>query len=181
MRFAFRPLMRSDFGELARWLAQPYVARWWNHQFTPEAIETDLGDAIDGVEAGENFIAELDSEPIGLIQFSRFVDYPEYPEEMAELYGVGDGCASIDYLIGQSDLVGRGLGARMIAEFVGFVWTHDPTTTHLVVPVNSTNEASWRALKRAGFRLVARGELGADHPSHDWMHEVFRIDRPCAG
>jgi aminoglycoside 6'-N-acetyltransferase len=62
---------------------------------------------------------------------------------------------------------------------VAFVWTHDPTTTSLVVPVNSANERSWRALLRAGFRLVARGELDPDNPIHDRAHEVLRIDRPA--
>jgi aminoglycoside 6'-N-acetyltransferase len=58
------------------------------------------------------------------------------------------------------------------------VWAHDPTTTSIVVPVNSANEPSWRALLRAGFRLVARGELEPDNPTHDRLHEVLRIDRP---
>ena len=61
---------------------------------------------------------------------------------------------------------------------MAFVWTHDPTTMSLVVPVNSANERSWRALLRAGFRLVARGEMDPDNPIHDRMHEVLRIDRP---
>ena len=66
----------------------------------------------------------------------------------------------------------------MIHAFVAFVWAHDPTTNHLVVPVNSANERSWRALLRAGFHPVARGEMEPDNPIHDRMHEVLRIDRP---
>ena len=92
---------------------------------------------------------------------------------------VSDGDASIDYLVGEPDLVGRGVGRSMISAFVAFVWTHDPTTTSLVVPVNSANERSWRALLRAGFHLVARGELDPDNPVHGSLHEVLRIDRPA--
>ena len=91
------------------------------------------------------------------------------------------GVASIDYLVGDPDMIGRGLGSAMISAFVAFVWTHDPTTTSLVVPVNSANERSWRALLRAGFRRVARGELDPDNPIHDRLHEVLRIDRPTIG
>ena len=178
MPFTFRRLTRSDFVLLARWLAEPHVVRWWSHEFTPEAIEADFGDAVDGVEPGEDWIAELDGEPIGLVQYSRFADYPEYIAEMNAVYPVGDGSATIDYLVGDLDRVARGLGSRMIAAFVEFVWRHDPGTTHLVVPVNSANEASWRALQRAGFRLVARGELEPDGPDHDRMHEILRLDRP---
>lgn len=179
MPFTFRRLTRSDFDLLAHWLAAPHVVRWWYHEYSPEAIEADFGDAIDGLEAGEDWLADLDGEPIGLIQYSRFTDYPDYVAEMADVYPVGDGSASIDYLVGDLDRVSRGLGSQMIVAFVDFVWTHDPTTTHLVVPVNSANEASWLALNRAGFRLVARGELEPDSPAHDRMHEILRIDRPA--
>jgi aminoglycoside 6'-N-acetyltransferase len=178
--FAFRRLERADFALLARWLASPHVRTWWNHEVEPEALERDFGDSVDGVEAGEDWIAELDGVPVGLVQYSRFRDYPDYLEEVAVVYPVGDGAASIDYLVGDVERVGRGVGTAMIAEFVEFVWTHDRSATHLVVPVNSANERSWRALLRAGFRTVARGEMNPDDPAHDRMHEVLRIDRPAA-
>jgi aminoglycoside 6'-N-acetyltransferase len=163
---------------LGTWLAAPHVSEWWNHDPSLEAVERDFGGAIDGDEAGEDWIAELDGRPIGLLQYSRFGDYPAYAIEMEPVYPVGDGVASIDYLVGEPDLVGRGVGSAMISGFVAFVWAHDPTTTSIVVPVNSANEPSWRALLRAGFRLVARGELEPDNPTHDRLHEVLRIDRP---
>ena len=156
------------------------MREWWNHDHSPEAVEDDFGDTVDRAEAGEDWLAELDGTPIGLIQYSRFADYPDYASEMEPVYPVGPGAASIDYLVGDVELVGRSVGSAMIHAFVAFVWTHDPTTTHLVVPVNSANERSWRALLRAGFHLVARGEMQPDNPIHDRMHEVLRIDRPVA-
>ena len=179
MDVSFRPLTRDDFALLARWLAEPHVSEWWNH--SPAALEADFGVTIDGDEPAEDFVAQLAGEPIGLVQYCHFVDYPEYVEEMAPVYPVGEGAASIDYLVGDLDLVGRGVGSRMIAAFVEFVWTHDPWATHIVVPVNSANERSWRALMRAGFALVAQGELEPDNPAHGRMHEILRVDRPDGG
>jgi aminoglycoside 6'-N-acetyltransferase len=176
--FTFRRLTRDDFGILARWLATPHVNEWWAHEFTPEAIERDFGRAVDGDEPGEDYLASLDGTPIGIVQYSHFVDYPEYLEEMAEVYPVSDGAVSIDYFIGDPEHVGRGVGTAMIEAFVERVWATDDVATHIVVPVNSTNERSWRALLRAGFRLVARGELEPDSPHHDPMHEILRLDRP---
>ncbi len=161
-------------------MAAPHVREWWNHDPSPEAVEDDFGDAVDGAEAGEDWIAELDGRPIGLVQYSRFSDYPHYTVEMEPVYPVGDGVASIDYLVGERDMIGSGVGSAMISAFVEFVWNHDPSATSLVVPVNSANERSWHALLRAGFRLVARGELDPDNPIHDRWHEVLRIDRPVA-
>lgn len=179
MRFTFRRLTRADFPVLARWLAAPHVVEWWNHESSPEALESDFGDTVDGVEPAEDFIALVDDEPVGVVQYCHFVDYPEYVAEMEPVYPVGEGAATIDYLVGDLDRVGRGLGSRMIADFVEFVWQHDAWATHLVVPVNSANERSWRALLRAGFRLEARGDLVPDNPAHDALHEILRIDRPA--
>ncbi|HUS42462.1 MAG TPA: GNAT family N-acetyltransferase [Ilumatobacteraceae bacterium] len=178
--FTFRRLTREDFPLLGTWLAAPHVREWWNHDHSPEAVEDDFGAAVDGAEAGEDWLAELDGKPIGLIQYCRFVDYPDYAAEMEPVYPVDAAAASIDYLIGDVEMIGRSVGSAMIHAFVAFVWAHDPTTTHLVVPVNSANERSWRALLRAGFHLVARGEIDPDKPTHDRMHEVLRIDRPVA-
>lgn len=176
--FTFRRLSRDDFGLLAGWLAQPHVHEWWDHEYSPAALERDFGRSIDGDEAGEDYVALLDDAPIGLVQYSHFVDYPDYVDEMAAVYPVGDGAVSIDYLIGDPGRVGHGVGTAMIRAFVQRIWATDPIATHVVVPVNSANQRSWRALLRAGFRVVARGELEPDSPRHDPMHEILRIDRP---
>lgn len=180
MDFTFRPLTRADFPTLAGWLARPHVAAWWVHEFDDEAIERDFGDAADGREPGEDWLALLDGRPFGLIQYSHFVDYPEYVEEMAAVYPVGPGAVSIDYLVGDVADTGHGQGTAMIAAFVERIWSVDDRATHIVVPVNSANVASWRALMAVGFELVAQGELEPDGPDHDRLHEILRLDRPAS-
>jgi aminoglycoside 6'-N-acetyltransferase len=180
MQFEFRPITRDDYPLLARWLAAPHVEQWWNLRSDPDSIEDDFGDVIDGEEPAQDSIAVLDGEPIGLVQYCRFVDYPEYMEEMAAVSPVGHGAVTIDYFIGDLDRVGRGVGTAMIIAFVQRVWATDPYATHIVVAVNSDNVGSWKALLNAGFRLVARGEMEPDAPGHDRMHEVLRLDRPAA-
>lgn len=176
--FTFRRLTRDDFGLLGEWLAEPHVHEWWDHVYTLEALDRDFGPTADGKEPAEDYIAMLDGSPIGVMQYCHFVDYPEYLAEMVDVYPVGEGTVSIDYLVGDPDRVGRGVGTAMIEAFVARIWTSDPVATHVVVPVNSANERSWRALLRAGFELVARGDLEPDSPRHHPMHEILRIDRP---
>jgi aminoglycoside 6'-N-acetyltransferase len=176
--FAFRRLTRDDFALLATWLAEPHVHDWWNHDHTLDALDRDFGPTADGEEPAEDYIALLDGSPVGLVQYCHFADYPDYVEEMADVYPVGDGAVTIDYLIGGPSRVGHGIGTAMIEAFVARIWTSDPVATHVVVPVNSANERSWRALLRAGFELVARGDLEPDSPAHGTMHEILRIDRP---
>jgi aminoglycoside 6'-N-acetyltransferase len=176
--FEFRRLTRADFELVAHWLAAPHVARWWNHEFTPEALERDFGTSADGGEPSEDHLVLRDGEPIGLMQFARYRDYPEYADELAEVLTVPDGAVSIDYLIGDVALTGRRVGTAMIAAFVDGIWKAHPEATCVVVPVSSANHASWKALRAAGFHLAARGELDPDNPIDDRRHEIMWLDRP---
>jgi aminoglycoside 6'-N-acetyltransferase len=174
----FRRLTRADFPMLAGWLAAPHVARWWAHDFSDAAVERDFGPSVDDAEPNEDHLVLLDGNAVGLVQFSHYADYPEYRDELAPLVEVPDHAVSIDYLIGDRSLTGRGIGTAMIAAFAEHVWRVDPEASCIIVPVCSANEASWRALQSAGFRLVARGELEPDNPIDDRLHEVLRLDRP---
>lgn len=176
----FRPLARTDFPLLTRWLADPAVHRWWFHETEPEAIERDFAPTVDGDDPSQDWIALADDVPLGLVQFGRYADFPEYEEELQALLPVPPGAASIDYLVGDARHRGVGLGTAMIAAFVARVWAAEPDVTTLLVPVMEANRPSWRALERAGFRRVARGPLEPDNPvdAGDPTHVVLRLDRP---
>ena len=176
----FRRVTRADFPLLASWLAEPHVARWWNHEFTADAVERDFGAAADGEEPSEDHLALLDGRPVGLIQYSRYADYPEYIEELTPLLAVPEHAVSIDYLIGDPTLTGRGVGSAMIATFVERIWRSNLEASCIIVPVCSANEASWRALLHVGFRVAVRGDLEPDNPIDDPLHEIMWLDRPGA-
>ncbi len=178
LRLRFRPLTRDDFPTLTGWLAQPHVARWWNHEYSPEAVERDFGPAVDGTDPTHMQLVLLEARPIGFIQCSRFSDYPSYRREIERIVEVPEGAATVDYFIGELDFVGRGVGKAMIAAFADLVWERDPDLSCLIVAVNSANEASWRALLGAGFVRVGRGDLEPDNPIDDSLHEILRLDRP---
>ena len=172
-----RLLRREDFALLAAWLAEPLVARWWNHEFSPAAVERDFGPSVDGGEATEVFLAHVGGRPFGLVQRYAIAAYPEYLEELAPICTVPPGALSIDYLIGEPSMRGRGAGAATIAAFVAEGWVRHPTARDVVVPVAAGNVASWRALERAGFTRVAEGPLTPDNPVDPPDHVVYRIRR----
>jgi len=170
---SFTRLERHNFKLLARWLAEPHVARWWNHDFSPDAVEADFGPTADGREPAEDWLVLLDGEPVGLIQFYFFHDYPEYVEEMAPIMDVSTTAGSIDYLIGLPDMTGRGLGPAMINAFVDRLVDAEPRLGSLVVPVAAGNPASWKALQRAGFTKIAEGDLEPDNPIDPPLHFIL--------
>jgi aminoglycoside 6'-N-acetyltransferase len=178
MDYTFRRLTRDDFTLLAGWLAKPHVARWWNHETSPEALERDFGTAADGREPSEDLLVLQDGKPIGLMQRSKLADYPDELAEFQELTEVPAGTATIDYLIGEPTDTNRGIGTAMIAALVAETWTAYRDTDTILVAVVAGNRPSWRALERAGFRRVAEGPMEPDNPIDDPLHYVYRIDRP---
>ena len=178
MDFTFRRLSRAEFPLLAGWLANPHVARWWNHDTDPEAVERDFGASADGREPSEDLLVLLDDHPVGLIQRCRLADYPEYLTEFEALTEVPAGAATIDYLVGEAARTGQGVGTGMIQEVVEETWSVYPDSQAVLVAVVAANRSSWRALERAGFRRVAEGPMEPDNPIDDPLHYLYRVDRP---
>lgn len=174
--YQFRRLTRDDFPLLAHWLAQPHVVRWWHHESTPDAVERDFGPTVDGAEPSEDLLVLLEAEPIGLLQRSRYADYPEYLEELAAVTDVPPGAVTIDYLIGDLDRTHRGVGTELIRAAVADTWVAHPHAPAIIVPVVAANRPSWRALERAGFSRVAEGDLEPDNPIDEPLHYVYRVD-----
>ncbi|MDH4279632.1 MAG: acetyltransferase [Acidimicrobiia bacterium] len=183
MRFEFRPLARSDFDLLARWLAEPVVHRWWQHEFTAEALERDFGSTVDGTEPTATDVVLLAESgtapirPIGLIQSYALSDYPDYVEELTAVMVVPPDAGSLDYLIGEADYRGRGVGRAMIAAYVDRAWTLHPLVRSLIVPVVAANVASWMALTRAGFTMLGEGNLEPENPVDEPLHVIMGLDR----
>lgn len=168
----------DDFPLLGAWLAQPYVARWWNHETSPEALERDFGPTVRGEEPNEDLLALLDGRPFGLAQRCRISDYAEYVEPLRTILPVPDDAMSIDYLVGDPGMIGRGWGTRMIRSLVADTWAAHPAASCIIVPVAAANTASWRTLESAGLVRVAEGEMEPDNPIDGPPHVVHRIDRP---
>jgi aminoglycoside 6'-N-acetyltransferase len=175
----FQPLGREHFALLTRWLAEPLVAYWWNHETTLEALERDFGPAIDGAEPTEMFLALMGGGPFGLIQRYRIDAYPEYVQELAPVLPLPEGALSIDYLIGEPHLRGMRFGTSMIRRFLALTWQAHPAAPSVIVPVNVNNVASWRALEGAGLRRVALGRLKPDNPAETWDHYVYLCEAPA--
>ncbi|MFF3272412.1 GNAT family N-acetyltransferase [Streptomyces chrestomyceticus] len=175
----WRRVTEGDFPLLRHWLAQPHVARWWNHDTSAAGVARDFGPVARGEEPAEDLLVLLDGHPLGLVQRSRFADYPAYRDELAAVTEVTGGTMTLDYLIGDPEQVGRGHGPRMIRALVRATWRDHPYAPAVVIPVPVANRASWRALEKAGLRRVAEGELEPDSPAAGRAHYVYRATRPA--
>jgi aminoglycoside 6'-N-acetyltransferase len=125
------------------------------------------------------FLASIGTgPPFGLIQRYPIAAYPEYVDELAPVCDLPPGALSVDYLIGDPSMRGRGFGAAMIAAIVADCWAQYPQANDVIVPVAAGNSASWRSLAATGFRRIAEGHLKPDNPIDPLDHYIYRISRP---
>ena len=95
------------------------------------------------------FVIVLEGRDAGFVQTYRVADYPEsWP------FDVGAEAAGMDLAIGEPDLVGRGLGPRVIGAFVDEVVFSDPAVAACVADPDARNRRSVRAFEKAGFAVV---------------------------
>ena len=176
----FRPLTRNDLPMLARWLAEPLVARWWSEN-PPHRVEEDFGRHLHD-DRTEYLVVRVGGRDVGMLQRYEIAAVPSDVDELtAAGVDVPDGAWSIDYLIGEPEVRGRGVGPVMVAAAVAEIWTRHPAATCVIVPVNIANRRSWGTLLRAGFQRLADVELDPDNPGDSRTHVVCRLDRPVAG
>ena len=151
----FRPLTDDDLPRMHRWLQDPAVVAWWEgDDVSWEGVVETYGSA--NTDPVDHYLALLDGEPLGWIQCYPAIweddDEAYYWKEHLDLWRT----AGIDYLVGEADQRGQGLGAAMIRAFV-----HDVLFPHhwlwhtAAAGPFEANTASWKALEKAGFRRIA--------------------------
>jgi aminoglycoside 6'-N-acetyltransferase len=176
---SYVPVSSADFPLLGKWLEQPHVARWWNHETTAAALERDFGPAARGEGRDEALLVHVAGTPVALVQRSWLCDAEEYRGELAAVTAVGDDAVTIDYLIGDLALTGRGLGTEIIRLVAERTWLEHPDAQSVIVAVHVENRASWRALEKAGFDRVGTGDMTPDNSADSREHHVYRLDRPA--
>jgi 4-hydroxy-tetrahydrodipicolinate reductase len=144
--FTFRPLTRADLPDVLRWQSSTAAREWFSPK-TLEQAEVRYGARIDGTDRVRMFVAARDGRPIGYLQV-----YPTEPQPMPPGQRLEGPAVVIDYVIGEDDLVGRGIGPRLFEAFLSdVVRPLHPTATHVVARPSHRNRRSVRALEKAGF------------------------------
>jgi aminoglycoside 6'-N-acetyltransferase len=105
-----------------------------------------------------------------MIQTYLVADSPDWEA----IVGAEPGLAGVDLLIGEEDLVGRGVGPQVLETFARDVVFARSETNACVATVEEPNRRSWRAFEKAGFRHVR------DVEEDGLPHRLLRLDRRYA-
>lgn len=173
-----RPMTLNDLPVVGAWLRKPHVAEWWSDDPTGE-----LADMAAELRAGGPTvycIVEVGQRPVGLLFRYRIDAYGEYVEELAAAkVDLPERAWSMDYLLGEEDVVGKGVGTAMVRTACADLWASDQRASCLLVPVHADNVRSWRILEKCGFsRLPGIFEMEPDTAAHDGRHVVYSLMRP---
>lgn len=168
---------REDLPLLFDWLCRPHVAKWWRDVPADlSVVEAEYGKCIDGDDPTELFFVLLGDRPVGMIQRYLIADEVEWVPAFDGIVDVSH-AAGIDYLIGEVDAVGVGVGSSMIAGFVPMTFAA-PAVDSIIATVSIENIASARILEKAGFRRIWSGELKSPDPIPEGPEHVYVLNRP---
>lgn len=138
-----REFCNEDIPLFKKWLFLPHVAMWYH----------DPLDWLDEVENrdGEfsfihHFVVETERKPIGFCQFYEYCHSGEEWHGETEIAGT----YSIDYLIGDTDCLGKGFGKAIVGALIEKV-KGQPGAERIIVQPESENKASCNTLISSGF------------------------------
>ena len=142
---SLRPLRYDDLPRMTAWFALPHIASWYVGPSSVDAATEKYGPRIDGRDPVRCHILLVDDAAAGFLQC--------YPTP-------ADAEIGIDFFIGATDLVGRGIGPQAIWAYLrDVVLLQYPHAAYAVADPAADNLRSIRALEKTGF--VRRGEIYA--------------------
>jgi AacA4 family aminoglycoside N(6')-acetyltransferase len=143
-------MTEHDLPMLHRWLQEPHIVEWWGGERpTLPQVQRDYLPRVLAQERVTPYIATLDDEPFA------------YAQSYVAM-GAGDGwwederdpgVRGIDQSIAYPELLGIGLGTRLVQALVDLLFT-DPAVTKIQTDPAPDNHRAIRCYEKAGFRRL---------------------------
>ena len=146
--FAFRRLTDDDLPALVGWTSAEHARPWFDDE--PRSVEDarrSYARELLGASQTQMWVVELAGLAIGYLQDYPVSAYDDYAVRVKDPQAV-----AFDFLIGDPQFVGKGVGVRMIRAFCAEVLCRDhPDAPRFVASPDVRNARSIRTLERAGF------------------------------
>jgi len=143
---SFKTLDEKDFPLLLKWLTTDHVRKYWE----PD-IDWTLEKIVEKYSIREKiymFIIYNNAEPIGFIQYYNAYDFQQNPI----LKDLPESLAAIDLYIGEASYIGKGLGGKIIDQFIK---EHlQGKFDEVLVDPDIVNVNAIKAYEKAGFNKI---------------------------
>jgi aminoglycoside 6'-N-acetyltransferase len=142
----------GDFELMVNWRNRPHVREWWDPDDPPVTLQDVMAkyqSRTDPDETTTACVIELGARPIGYLQFYPWDDYSVEAEECG--WVPRPGWWGIDQFIGEADLIGRGLGTRIVS----LICSHLAVAVHaraVALMVDQNNHRAIRCYEKVGMR-----------------------------
>ena len=154
---AFRPVLPEDVPLIFKWYQEPHVIEWYSFD-EPQTLgdtEAKFADIFNGKDPVSAFVMLADGIPIGYIQAYRIGDHDEY----AKALQVHPEAVGVDLFIGEPDYVHKGLGSRILKQFVHEIVFGQMSSEYCVIGPEVGNKTAIRAYEKAGFEYINTVEV----------------------
>jgi RimJ/RimL family protein N-acetyltransferase len=149
MIVTFSPLAESDFNFIESWLQEPHVQKTWGNEKWEESYEKYLfrisSDSV------KQFIIQIDTEPVGYIQYY-------WASKVGDGWweGFDENTVGFDLYIGNPNYLGKGYGKIIVNAFLRLLF-QDSKICRIIADPSPQNEKIINLLKNVGF--VSSGEI----------------------
>ena len=169
-KLSFFPVEEKHHNIILHWLDKPHVRK----HFYGEGLENTqrkLHMFINGIKNNgeysfEHWIAYIGNQPFGFLMTS-YVEGPHDPDDYVnKWYEEGKETITLDLLIGPEEYLGKGLGHRMIQEFLIDKFSD---ADKVLIDPSVSNTRAIHVYEKAGFCKIEKFPQQHDDPSLCWM------------
>jgi AacA4 family aminoglycoside N(6')-acetyltransferase len=145
-----RLMTEQDLPMLHNWLNRPHIVEWWGGERpTLEQVRHHYLPRVLAQERVTPYIATLDGEPFAYAQSYVAIGSGDgWWEDETD-----PGVRGIDQSIAHAELLGIGLGTKLVRVLVDLLFS-DPAVTNIQTDPSTNNHRAIRCYEKAGFRRV---------------------------
>lgn len=166
VNFTFKPVDAARRGLVHRWLSQPHVAKWFYGQGLQNTID-HLDDFLNGRPSGQYWLGFDQDRPFAFLITSR-VAKPQ--DELTKWCHAEGEAITLDFLIGETDYLGKGLSHVVIKEFL---LSQFPHVSEVLIDPEVENSHAIHIYKKVGFNI--EGEFIPSHSPKP--HYMMRLNK----
>ncbi len=150
-KLSFRLASRSDVVLVRGWLVRPHIQPYFHGQGLQNTYD-DLDKWVNGEPSVfKHWVALLDDEPFAYMMTSVMEKTDDPKDPYNEWIEEGKDVSSLDVLIGKEQLLGQGLGTRMIREFLITSLAH---VDDVFIDPSAGNKRAIRVYEKVGFETL---------------------------